>query len=257
MEERKQTVGQLIRSIRRLRAPGVLMLRDNPLRAPGHVWAQPGQESKATVSRDAIRQMDWQHRQGARGAMRLRESIGQVPVTDALQGQWQPGAALLLEVQGQADLTMAERQAAKLGRKMAAKGLVSDSTIQDGVSDGVFALTAWRNQITVQSGAEAAPGLVCWQAVQQSMSRDTYGDTVPLADFSLEQLASSALPLPQLVGDDSRQDKAARLIFARARARRPALLPGRIAALKAQGGRGKRQDTIDRIGRACLLMAEP
>src|ERR1019366_1728324 len=114
----------------------------------------------------------------------------------------------------------------------------------------------WSNQITVQSGGEPSQGLVCWQAIQRSMSADTYDDTVPVQDFSLEQLAALVLPLPQLLGDDSRQDKAARLMFERARARRPALLAGRIAELKARGGRGKRQDTIDRIGHACLLMLQ-
>jgi hypothetical protein len=159
-------------------------------------------------------------------------------------------------MQGQSDLNMAERQAAALGRKMFAKGLVSDTTIQEAVSDGLFALTVLRNQAHVGAFIETTPPRVCYRAISDSMSRDPYGDTVPIADFSLEQLASSALPLPQLVGDDSRQDKAARLLFARARARRPALLPGRIAALKAQGGRGKRQDTIDKVGRACLLMLQ-
>jgi hypothetical protein len=192
--------------------------------------------------------------QAVRGAM--LGSVDGVPVSQAVRGQWQPGGPLLLEVQGQSDLHLAENMANGLGRKMQSKGLVSDTTIADAVSDGLFALTALRNQYTTGASADTTPERICWRAIQQSMSRDTYGDTVPLADFTLEQLAASALPLPQLVGDDTRQDKAARLMFERTKARRPALLPSRIDALKAQGGRGKRMDTIDRIGRACLLMLQ-
>ena len=58
------------------------------------------------------------------------------------------------------------------------------------------------------------------------------------------------------MGDDNRSDKAARLLFERATAKRPALLARRIAAIRAQGGRGKRGELVERVGRACLLMLQ-
>src|ERR1019366_8135660 len=118
MREQKQSVGQLIRAIRRLRAPSVRLLRDSPLRKPEHVLAQAEREPKTVVSRDTIRQMDWSHRRGARGAMLVTEAIDCVPIAEAVTGRQQPGGSLLLEVQGQSDLDIAERQAAKLARTM-------------------------------------------------------------------------------------------------------------------------------------------
>jgi hypothetical protein len=57
-----------------------------------------------------------------------------------------------------------------------------------------------------------------------------------------------------LVGDGSRDERAARLLFERARAKRPALLARRVEILKAQGGRGKRADLIDKVHRAAVLL---
>ena len=249
---RMNTVGQFVRSIRRLHHPGRLLLRDASLRAPVHVWTGQGKRAVAAISRDRIRQMDWAHRQGARGAMLLTEAIDYIPVTDAIHGQEQPVGPLLQAIQGQADLDMAERQARRLGNSMRPRGQLSDTTVEDGVSAGLVALTVWRNQYTVHGGGDPSAGLVCWRAVQESMSEDTLGDRDSLASFDPDSLASSTLPLPQLVGDDSRDDKASRLLFERARARRPALLVRRVQSIKAQGGRGKRGELIERVGRACL-----
>lgn len=175
---------------------------------------------------------------------------------DWLTGQEQPCGSLLLEVQGQSDFAMAERHAHKLGRQMKSKGLCSDTTIEEGISDSLVALTVWHNQFTVHGANEPTARAISWQAVQRSMSADVYGDTDSLDTLNPDSLAASALPLPQLRGDDSRTDKAARLLFERARARHPALLPGRIATIKAQGGRGKRAELVERVGRACLLMLQ-
>src|ERR1035441_266554 len=101
------TLGQFARAIRRLHQ-GPLLLRDTPMRAPGHVWVGHGMALQATVSRASIRQMEWNHRQGARGAMLITESIDSVPTAQAVTAQEQPAGSLFLEIQGQADLAMAE-----------------------------------------------------------------------------------------------------------------------------------------------------
>ena len=232
------------------------------MRTPCHVLAGGEKQSKAVVSRDSIRQTDWNHRQGARGAMLVTEALDSVPITAAITGRLQPGGSLLLEVQGQSDLAMAERQAAKLAGTMdKAKGAsqrTSYATVCEGVSAGIAALTAWHNGQAVEGG-EGQTGLVCWRAVESSMSADTLGDTVTLSEFTPDSLAASMLPLPQLLGDDSREDKASRLLFERARSKRPALLSKRIAAIQAMGGRGKRKELVERVGRACrlILQGEP
>ena len=231
------------------------------MRTPCHVLAGGEKQSKAVVSRDSIRQTDWNHRRGARGAMLVTEAIESVPITEAVTGRLQPGGSLLLEIQGLGDLAMAERQAAKLALAMnRAKGdsqRTSYATTCEGVSSGIAALTAWHNGQAVEGG-EGQARLVCWRAVESSMSADTLGDTiVPLSEFTCEGLASSMLPMPQLLGDDSRTDKAARLLYERTRATRcPDRLAQRVTTIKARGGRGKRADVIDRVGRACFLMLQ-
>src|ERR1017187_10078415 len=165
---------------------------------------------QTVLTRDALRQADWTNREGARGAMLVREAIDSVPIAQAVTGQEQPCGSLLLEIQGQSDFDIAWRQARKLGGLMKFKGFCSDTTIEEGLSDGLLALTAWHNQTTVHGASEPTARAVSWQAVQRSMSADAYGDTDSLDTFSPDSLAASALPLPQLVGDDNRSDKAAR-----------------------------------------------
>src|SRR5260221_768675 len=120
--------------------------------SPFHVWAV--QEHKpAVLSRTKQRQIEWQGRGRGRGrgAMLVKEAIEYLPVSSAVFGRVQSGGALLLEVQGQADLALAERQAASLGEQMKRKGLCSDTTIEEGVSAGLLALTQWRNGQPVEA----------------------------------------------------------------------------------------------------------
>jgi hypothetical protein len=65
-------------------------------------------------------------------------------------------------------------------------------------------------------------------------------------------LAGSALPLPGCY--ESRDDKAARLAFERARAKRPALLARRVESIKAKGGRGRRGELVDKVQCASVLL---
>jgi hypothetical protein len=94
--------------------------------------------------------------------------------------------------------------------------------------------------------------------------RNLYGES--LSDWQVDDsegatwdsLTGSALPLPSLTGDASRQDKASRLLFERARAKRPALLAKRFAVIQANrlGARGRASDAVDRVHRASLLLLQ-
>src|ERR1035438_1477 len=170
-------------------------------RPPSHCYAVATVGKTEAVSGDRIRQTDWQHRQGARGArgaMLITEALDCIPVVSALPGRVQPCGPLLLEVQGQYDLHLAEGQAAKLAKSMRQDSkLCSDTTIQEGVSAGLSALAEWRAGADVE-GREGGASRVCWRAVVREMSRDTWGDSVEMSAFSPESLAGSALPLPSL-----------------------------------------------------------
>src|SRR5258707_1120246 len=103
-----------------------------------------------------------------------------------------------------------------------------------------------------RNGRAVAPSVHVW------------ADTTTLPEFridtasggadSFDLLTGSALPLPALVGDGSRSERATRLLFERTRAKRPALLARRVESIKAQGGRGKRGELIDKVHRAAVLL---
>jgi len=82
------------------------------------------------------------------------------------------------------------------------------------------------------------------------MSSDTSAATIELSTVPdiLTELRGQSLPLPALVGDDSRGDKASRLLFERARAKRPALLLRRVASLEAATKHHARKASILRVG---------
>jgi len=87
---------------------------------------------------------------------------------------------------------------------------------------------------------------------------DTLGESVEdwrREDGSIdwESLTGSALPLPQLCGDASREDKAPRLLFERARGKRAGLLARRVASLKLQAT-GRRVEVVDKIHRAAVQL---
>ncbi len=155
---------------------------------------------------------------------------------------------------------MARAMAARLKRSMARDGRVmSNATEQDAIGAGAAAVVRWRNGHSCE-GAEYGARGVCWRAVVASVSEDSLGESIEDwrgdddgADC-WDSLTGSALPLPSLVGDGSRAECRARLLFERARAKRPALLARRIESLKARGGRGKRGELLDKLHRAAVLL---
>jgi hypothetical protein len=185
-----------------------------------------------------------------------------LPVSVALASRFQPVGPLLQAVQGQRDLAMAKRQARKLVATMQRNGSEpSNATEGDAIGDGVLAVLRWRQTFGPVHINDTAT-LVCWRAVVASIARrDLLGeslDTIAAGDgdgggVDYDTLTASALPLPQLCGDASREDKAARLLFERARAKRAALLARRFEAL-AVGATGRRRQAIERIHRAAVLL---
>ena len=215
------------------------------LESPVHVWAGQTKVEAGRGNRSKERQREWHGHGRGHGSMCVVEALDKLSIASALPARVQPCGPLLREVQGQHDLAMAEGQAAKLAASTRRDSLLcSDTTVEEGLSAGVQALALWRARLGPDSPSEPSASLVCWRAVVREMSADTWGDSVELSSMSPESLAGSVLPLRRLLGDDSREDKAARLLFERTRARRPALLSRRVEAIKAQGGRGRRARAI-------------
>jgi len=191
------------------------------------------------------------------------ECIDFVPIGAALQSRFIPAGYLLQEAQGQETLAMARRQAAKLKKSMGYDGRVmSDTTEQEAIGAGVAAVVAWRNGAELD-GAEFGAGGVSWRAMVRAVATDSLGDSVESIELwrdddggadCWDKLTGSALPLPPLVGDGSPQERITRLLFERARAKRPELLARRIESLKLRGGRGKRAELIDKLHRAAVLL---
>src|SRR5207244_1172341 len=123
---------------------------------------------------------------------------------------------------------------------------------------GAAAVVQWRNGAELDGADRGAAG-VSWRAVVQSVAFDWFGESIEDWRESsgggadgFDLLTGSAMPLPALVGDGSRAERASRLLFERARAKRPSLLARRIESLKLRRGRGKRGELIDKVHRAAV-----
>jgi hypothetical protein len=165
------------------------------------------------------------------------------------------------ELQGQFDLARCWSQVERLAAAMRRDGReCSDTTKADAASAGALALARWRaiGARHPQARLRGTVGAVAWRAVVREVASDQLGDAVTLANMTAEDWHGSALPLPQLRGDDSRGDRASRLLFERARAKRVGLLQRRLASLTAAAGRGangaRRREAVERVGRAVLLL---
>ncbi len=230
------------------------------LTAPNHVWAIVPQYMAIPFNQDSG---GWGYGAGALILPMGPFTPDNEPLAYSLASNQTPVGALLSEIQGQLTLSMAQGMARKLKRSMAVKGKpMSDATVNDAIGAGVLAVMQWRNGQTAIDGAESGQAGVCWRAILASVADDSLGDSVeqwrqPDATDDLDlwdSLTGSALPLPQLTGDNDRTDKATRLLFERTRATRLPRLAKRIDAIKAKGGRGKRAEMIDRVHRAMVLM---
>ena len=162
--------------------------------------------------------------------------LDSLPVSVALGSMFQAAGPLLQAAQAQGDIAIAKRQARRRVSLMRRAGATpSNATEGDAYGDGVLAVAQWRAVVGPRLWTDSA-ALVCWRAVSASVARaDMLGESIEQwrADdsgaASWDWLCASALPLPQLVGDGSRLERAARLRFERARA-------GRVRRLNASHG---------------------
>ncbi len=170
-----------------------------------------------------------------------------------------PAGGLFGELQGQADLALTARLAARLAASMRRDGRDMSTTTQaDGASAGLVALARWRS-INAKFPARRARGTaasVAWRAIVKEVSTDGLGEHcqpcgLP-SDVELSNLIASALPLPPLRGDESRDDRASRLRYERARARRAARLAARFQSLAVGTGANgeRRRQAVERVGLA-------
>jgi hypothetical protein len=172
-----------------------------------------------------------------------------------------PSGGFMGELQGQLDLALVARLASRLAVSMRRDGRdMSTTTEHDARSAGLVALARWRS-INAKFSARRIRGTsaaVAWRAIVRAVADDGLGAGVSLVEPDLLcHLSTSALPLPQFSGDDSRLDHASRLLFERARERRPALLARRFEVLTAAAagkGSGKRKASLEKLRTAAVAV---
>jgi len=165
-----------------------------------------------------------------------------LPLSVALASRAMPAGPLLRECQGVQSWALAQSTVARLRSALSKRrgdNGPSDTTLREAVGDAAAAIVQWRNGQELEGGEYGARG-VAQRAAVRSIAFDALGESIDnwrreesngVEDWDC--LAGSTLPLPQLVGDASREDKAARLRFERTRAARPAKLTRRMDSLRA------------------------
>ena len=208
---------------------------------------------------------DWSarfRRDGAAGAVCCRvEQLPLLPVAVALATGYAAAAgSLFAELQGQQNLALCAGMARGVVAKMRSAGkATSSTTADDAASAAGLALVRWRdiNGRFPGSRVRGSAGAVAWAAVSRDIQRDCLGDiggaAVYFEDQAPQALAASVVPLPAFVGDESRDDKAARLLYGRARGQRVSKLAARLAALQAAAV-GRRVASVAKVGHAAALM---
>src|SRR5688572_846487 len=103
-----------------------------------------------------------------------RVPVEAMTIKQALASSEPAAGPLLLEAQGQMDITLARACVRKLVARMAADGRpVSDTTQADAVAAGCLALTEWRQRGDI---GERLAARVAWRAVVDEVSADCLGD---------------------------------------------------------------------------------
>ena len=162
-----------------------------------------------------------------------------------------PAGDLLLECQGQTDLRLAANCVHRLAARMAGAGrMVTEDERMEATAAAACALTVWRSTgAGCDDAPEALAARVAWRAVVRELSRDWLGESVPLCT-----VADDWLWFNRAQGDESRTERAARLIVERLAKTRHTRLLRRMANLPP--GRGKRKEAIERVGRAAVFLLQ-
>ena len=160
-----------------------------------------------------------------------------------------PAGELLLECQGQADLTLAGNCVARLAARMAGAGrLVTDEERREAIAAAACALTVWRATGTGCDGERETLGArVAWRAAVRELSRDWLGESIPLCSVSDDWLWFN-----RDQRDESRAERAARLRVERMAATRQLRLVRRLDNLPA--ARSKRAEIIGKIRAAAVAL---
>lgn len=182
---------------------------------------------------------------------------GVLPLAAAMLSPYQAAGGLLGDAQGQTVLAICAAMSRKLLASMRRDGKQPSSTTgEDAAAAGVLAVARWWAINARHPGQRARGSLVAvaWRAIVRESSRDVLGDAFALDEFTAAGLAAAAVPLPAFCGDESRDDKAARVAYERARAQRPTKLSARLVSLTAASGNGRRAGAVSKVGHAAALL---
>ena len=194
---------------------------------------------------------------GAQGdSLLLSRYAGKGSIASLLAAGVSVGAgagSLLGELQAQLDLKICGDTAHKLAARMLRDGKqASAATIAAAAADAAARLAIIRAR---HPAWIFGVRLAAWKLVSRSVADDGLGKGIQyFSPDVLGDLRAQALPLPALLGDDSRGDMASRLLFERARAKRPALLARRIASLDGATSHAKRKLAIQKVAQVARLV---
>ena len=128
--------------------------------------------------------------------------------------------------------------------------MVTEDERKEATAEAACALTRWRaTGAGCDDAPEALAARVAWRAVVRELSRDWLGESIPLCTVSDDWLWFN-----RAQGDESRTERAARLIVERLAKTRHTRLLRRMANLPP--GRGKRKEAIERVGRAAVFLLQ-
>jgi len=183
------------------------------------------------------------------GTPKAGAGVASMTVRELLASGETPAGGLLLECQGQFDLTLAGNCVARLAARMAGSGrVVTDDERKEAIAAAACALTVWR---ATGAGCDGEPetlaARVAWRASVRELSRDWLGESIPLCTVSDDWLWFN-----REQRDESRTERAARLRVERLAASRQLRLLRRLDNLPA--GRGQRAAVIDKLRAAAVAL---
>jgi hypothetical protein len=183
------------------------------------------------------------------GTPTARAGLDSMSVREWLASGATPAGELLLECQGQADLTLAGNCVARLAARMAGAGrIVTDEERKEAIAAAACALTVWRATGTgCDNQQEILGARVAWRAAVRELSRDWLGESIPLCTVSDDWLWFN-----RDQKDESRAERAARLRVERLATTRQLRLLRRLDNLPA--GRGKRAEKLAKLQAAATAL---
>jgi hypothetical protein len=186
---------------------------------------------------------------GDTDAPAARAGAASMTVRELLASGESPAGGLLLECQGQADLTLAGNCVSKLAARVAGSGrVVTEEERKEAMAAAACALTVWRTTGTdCDNEPETLGARVAWRAAVRELSRDWLGESIPLCTVSDDWLWFN-----REQRDESRTERAARLRVERLATTRQLRLLRRLDNLAT--GKGQRAAVIDKLQAAAMAL---